>query len=202
MAACANTLLHWWYYFYLNTFVQNSCHCATEDKRSIYVLYCSSAATLSTNGPGMFAQCQQGCSLQWRSTFDRQKDITWPHDTVTDLRVFMIDQGFDSDVYFLSIPLPYSTFWFVSIFQQLHFTLQYLPLPPASSSPLVMRHILPPAEWIIFHLIWTLEAELNPPERLLPVPSENSISLAAHVSWRGCSHSPAWLIYTWDHNWD
>lgn len=55
------------------------------------------------------------------------------------------------------LPLLYSTCWSISIPQQLQFTLQYQPLPPASSSPLVMRHILP-----IFHLIWTLEAELNP----------------------------------------
>lgn len=54
--------------------------------------------------------------------------------------------------------------------------------PPAPSSPLVMRHILPSAEWFLFHLIWTLKKELNPPERLLPVPSENSISLVVAIS--------------------
>lgn len=56
------------------------------------------------------------------------------------------------------------------------------PLPPAPSSPLVTRHILPSAEWFIFHLIWTLESGVKSPESLLPVPSENSISLAADVS--------------------
>lgn len=131
MAACANTLLHWWCYFYLNTFVQNSCHCATEDECSIYVVYCSSAATLSTNGPSMFEQCQQGCSLRWRSTFDRQKDITWPHEIVTDPRVFMIDQGFDSAVYF---SLNSLTIQYILVRLHLPTITFYTTVPPPTTS--------------------------------------------------------------------
>lgn len=54
----------------------------------------------------------------------------------------------------------------------------------APSSHLVMRHAPPPAEWFIFHLIWTLEVELNPWKDYWLSPQKNSISLTADVSER------------------
>lgn len=54
----------------------------------------------------------------------------------------------------------------------------------APSSHLVMRHAPPPAEWFIFHLIWTLEVELNPWRDYWLSPQKNSISLTADVSER------------------
>lgn len=71
---------------------------------------------------------------------------------------------------------------------------------PASSSPLVMR-LLPPAEWFISHLIWTAETELNP-QRGCCLSLQKTPSRRQQTFLKSCSHFPAYLIYTVDHNWE
>lgn len=58
------------------------------------------------------------------------------------------------------------------------------PLSPAFSSPLVMHHIHPAAEWFSFHLIWTLEAKLNLGRDSFLSPRKTHMSLAAQASKR------------------
>lgn len=74
------------------------------------------------------------------------------------------------------------------------------PPSPAFSSPLVMHHILPAAEWFISHLCWRLEAKLN----LGGVGRFLSPRKNPTPRWQCCSHFSACLIYiyTVEPNWD
>lgn len=108
-----------------------------------------------------------GCGDWCFQVFDRKFDFLW-----------------------VLLPLPYSTCWSMSIPQQLQFSLQYQALPPASSSPLVMRHI--PS---IFHLIWTLEAELKP-QRAHCLSPQKTPPHWQRTFLESCNH------FQHDHSWD